>query len=149
MHTDPPHDPLAREAAAARLELGITELLRHQPLQRAPATLAVRVMAALEQRQRSAFRRWPLAVRIAFVVLTGLAALLTIELVRLMGAGIPAPRAPLAAVLIEAALAAARHLPSLWTYGALGISTLVYGGIFGIATAMYRLTLSPTVKPRL
>ena len=148
MDTEPRNDSADRAAAAARLEQSITELLRQQPLQRAPATLALRVIAAIEQRQRSAFQRWPLAVRIGFVVFTGLAAHLSIELVRLMGAGFTAPRAPLAAVLIEATLAASRHLPSLWTYGALGISILVYGGIFGIATAMYRITSSPSLKPR-
>lgn len=139
-HPDSPDSPAQR---AADLERRLAALLREQPLQRAPATLALRVMAAIEQRQRSAFKRWPLAVRIAFVVLAGATAHLTIGLMRLLTAGITTPRPPVAVVLAETVLAAARQLPSLWSHAALLVLVVIYGGMFGIAVAMYR-----TIAPR-
>jgi hypothetical protein len=138
-----PDRSAARDAAAAHLERHITTLLREQPLQRAPTTLAQRVMAAIEQRQRSAFQRWPLAVRIAFVLLAGVTAHLSIELVRLMGAGITAPHPTLTVMLAETALAVARQFPLVWTYAAVAGLIVIYGGIFGIGIAMYR-----TINPR-
>jgi hypothetical protein len=132
-----------RDAAATHLEQHISALLRAQPLQRAPATLAQRVLAAIEERQRSAFQRWPLAARIAFVLLAGMTAHLSIGLMRLMGAGIPAPRPTFAVMLAETAINTARQFPSIWTYAALSALILIYGGIFGLGIAMYR-----TVNPR-
>jgi hypothetical protein len=136
--------------SAARLEQRISELLDEQPLRQAPPTLALRVMAALERQQRSAFQRWPLVVRIAFVALAGMAAQLTAELsmllVRATEAGVTAPRPPLAALLAEAALAAFRHLPSVWLYGGLAALFVIYGGTFGISVAMYRLAMYRSVS---
>jgi hypothetical protein len=141
---DRPEDhAVDRDAAAAHLEQHISTLLREQPLQRAPATLGQRVLAAIEQRQRSAFQRWPLAARIAFVLLAGMTAHLSIGLMRLMGAGISAPRPPFTVMLAQTALDAARQLPSIWTYAAFAALILIYGGIFGLGIAMYR-----TVNPR-
>ena len=130
--------------AAARLEQRIAELLEQQPLRRAPPGLAMRVMAALE-RERSAFQRWPPVVRVAFVVLAGLAAQLTAELsmllMRATEASVSAPRQPLAAVLAEAALTAFQHLPTAWLYGGLAALTVIYGSTLGIGVAMYRIAM--------
>src|SRR5262245_59243536 len=101
----------ALDTNAARLQQRITQLLREQPLQRAPRMLALQVLAAIERRQRSAFQRWPLTVRIPFVLIAGLIAHLTGELltlfVRAVNVSGTAPRPPLA-MLTETALAMSR-----------------------------------------
>jgi hypothetical protein len=136
--------------SAVKLEQRITELLDEQPLRRAPPALAQRVLSQLEHQQRSAFQRWPLAVRIAFVALCGMAAQLTVELsmllVRATQAGVAAPRPPLAALLAEAAVAAFRHLPSVWLYGGLAALIVIYGSTFGISVAMYRIAMYRSVS---
>jgi hypothetical protein len=138
-----PDSPDRHDATAVRLEHHISELLREQPLQRAPAALMQRVLAAIEQRQRSAFQRWPLAMRIAFVVLAGMTAHLNITLVRLIGDSITTPRPPWVVVLAETALDTLRHFPSIWSQLAVSALILIYGGMFGLGLAVYR-----TVNPR-
>jgi hypothetical protein len=136
------HDSDAAADALARLLDG---WLRAQPLRPAPETLQARVMAAIERRDRrrgqQGFQRWSLSGRVAFIALASVTAKLVVELLLwLLGSVGPLhmPRMPLASTLLEAGLAIANHVPSLWLYGAIALLAAVYGGLFGIGTAVYR-----------
>jgi hypothetical protein len=77
------------------------------------------------------------------VLLAGMTAHLSIGLMRLMGAGITAPRPTFTMMLAETALDTARQFPSIWSHAAFAALILIYGGMFGLGIAMYR-----TVNPR-
>jgi len=137
------------ESVDALAEL-VDRWLREQPLRRAPDSLQTRVMAAIEHRERRSwqqgFHRWPLVARVAFIALSAGVAKLAVDgsmlLLSSMGT-FSVPRLPLATALLEAVLAVSRHLPQLWLYGGLALSILVYGGLFGISTAVYRTLYIP------
>ncbi len=140
MTAPPDKEPdVAADVLAARL----AELLRQQPPQRAPEALAMRVMASIQRRAtQRGFQRWPLAARVVFIVMSGVMAKLAVDAsiwaLQSIGSVVAAPRPPFIAMLAEVAMAVSESLPALWTYGAIALLTLIYGGLFGISTAMYR-----------
>lgn len=140
MTTPPGKEP---DSAADALTARLDELLRQLPLQRAPEALAMQVMASIQQRAtQRGFQRWPLAARIVFIVMSGVMAKLAVDAsiwaLQSLGSVIAAPRPPFIAMLAEVAMAVSKSLPALWMYGAIALLTLIYGGLFGISTAMYR-----------
>lgn len=135
MSTQPPeHDAL---------QARISELLREQPLRQAPPTLHGRVMAVLAHHHRRGwFMRWPLPAQAALVALSVLMAKIAMDLSMLVGNSMHAvnvPRVPAATAFGEAVLALVRNLPHEWLYGAVALLMLVYGGLFAIGTAVYRM----------
>jgi hypothetical protein len=119
--------------------------LRAQPSLRAPDALHSQVMAAIEcnerRRLRQGFRHWPPLARIAFMVLASVTAKLAVELsmpwLNAMST-LHVPRVPLGTTLVEAMLAVSQHLPQLWLYAGIALLVIVYGGLFGLGTAVYR-----------
>ena len=141
-----------------KLEKLIHETLRSLPAHRAPRSLEARVLAALEAQAalpwyRQSFGRWPMAARVAFVLLSaGLAKVVLMATVWAM-AGFDSSEVSNAfsgqVAWIESAAAAVDHLvafggavyrgiPPLWFYGSIAFVATMYLALFGIGAAAYR-----------
>jgi hypothetical protein len=75
-----------KEIQEAQLERIIGNVLRDQPMRRAPASLEARVLARIEQLQdvpwwRGSFSSWPMAARLALLMILLGVAKLTVDLV--------------------------------------------------------------------
>jgi hypothetical protein len=75
-----------RPVQEAQLERLIGDVLRHQPMRRAPASLEARVLARIEEMQdvpwwRTGFSNWPAAARLALLVVLLAVAKLTLDVV--------------------------------------------------------------------
>jgi hypothetical protein len=126
----------------------LTELLgqwlREQPSLRAPDTLQGQVMAAIERHERrrqQGFSHWPVMARAAFIVLASVVAKIAVDLsMPLWGelGTLQVPRMPLGTAMLQAILAVTEHLPHWWLYGGIALLVMIYGGLFGIGTAVYR-----------
>jgi hypothetical protein len=144
----PDHDP------HDRFEQLIARTLRQQPPRRAPATLEKRVLAQVEARATSPWRKgfahWPLSARLAFFV----ASVGFVKAGLLIAAWLAAPLDSTARVLdlppqlawAEALLVViatvSRSLPPLWLHAGIAIIALLYAALFGIGASAYR-TLRP------
>ena len=144
------------------LEKMIHGTLRSLPERRAPRSLETRVMAAIAAREampwwRQSYRAWPMAARLAFVVVSvALAAglmlatvwamtdlrssdvsrffatpLLWIEVAR----DAMTSMANIGAVIV-------RQIPTLWLYGGLAVFAAAYAAMFGIGAAAYRTLIA-------
>jgi hypothetical protein len=140
------------------LELLVTRTLRDQPPMHAPATLEARVAQDIARHAASpwwqrGFRRWPLAARAAFLLVSLATIAKTVEATAwLLGSlrGAPMHVASARPVLqIEAAgkvietLAAAGtwildSIPSPWLYSAVLAGVALYAMFFGLGAAAYR-----------
>jgi hypothetical protein len=136
------------------LEKKIHQTLRSLPDQPAPRSLEDRVFAALARQAalpwwRRSYLQWPLAIRIAFVVVDAAAFAALILVVRsgalahllspvnqdfqwfgslrLAGAG-----------LLQAGVDATRSIPSLWLYATLATVAACYATLVGVGAAAYR-----------
>lgn len=135
-----------------KLEQFIHRALRELPDRRAPRSLETRVMAAIAARQatpwwRASFDRWPVAVRVAFLLVAGG---LVFGLLRMGGsvdATVPRGGETLGWLdglrvvwgsLCSAGAAVARSIPRLWLYGAVSVVVVAYAGLFGLGTTAYR-----------
>ena len=114
-----------------KLERLISRTLREQPLRAAPQTLEARVLREIErgaalQWSRMNFMRWPIVVRVAFV-------LLCIATAKLL----------LVATTWGAThvIAALRFVPFEWMAGALAFAAVMYAALFSLGAVAYR-TLS-------
>ena len=142
--------------APEKLDRVVEELLRGQPLRRAPASLEARVIARLGSRGlpvswwRRGFTHWPLAARVAFLIasygfirlaLAGVMSVITF--VRSEGIAQAAISwVHVGAVAVSATVSLGDFLlhaiPPLWLYGAAGIGFLLYAALFGLRTVAYR-----------
>lgn len=144
------------------LEKLIHDTLKSLPPRRAPRSLEQRVHAAIAARValpwwKQSYRAWPIAVRLAFLVISGALAvglmlatvwvmtgfqsselaqafatpLLWIELARNAVAGI----GNVCAVVV-------RQIPPLWLYGGLAAFAAMYAALFGIGAAAYRTLIA-------
>lgn len=144
------------------LEKMIHQTLRSLPDRRAPRSLEARVMAAIAAREalpwwRQSYRAWPMAARMAFVVVSAALAvglmfgtvwatmdlrsgdlsqlfatpLLWIEMAR----GAIASLAHVGGVIV-------RQIPTLWLYGGLAVFAAAYATMFGIGAAAYRTLIA-------
>ncbi|MBS0662634.1 MAG: hypothetical protein JSR48_05175 [Verrucomicrobia bacterium] len=141
-----------------QLEKMIHETLRSLPAHRAPRSLEARVLAALESRAalpwwRQSFVRWPMAARVAFVLLSaGLAKVALMVTVWVM-AGFDSTEvagafssqfawvASAAAVinhLVAFCGTVYRGIPPLWLYGGIAFVAMMYLALFGLGAAAYR-----------
>lgn len=133
----------------------VDQALHDLPLRRAPATLELRVVQALQQRRaspwwRSGFGSWPVGARVAFYLLCSV----TVALTALTGPLTHAaslwqsasaatltwlqPLIAPAATVIDLAAALLRLIPANWWYGALAFAGVFYAALFGLGAAAYR-----------
>ncbi|MBI4625109.1 MAG: hypothetical protein HY736_18055 [Verrucomicrobia bacterium] len=141
-----------------KLERLIHQTLRELPSRRAPRSLESRVLAELERRAalpwwRKSFAHWPVAARVAFVILgAGVAKILLFAAVSVQAGFDPAVLTTAFArqfAWMETGLNLARSLgdfagivlgsiPSLWLYGGLAFVGAMYAALFGLGAAAYR-----------
>ena len=146
-----PHDP-------QHLEQLVDRVLRDQPLRKAPASLATRVMTELAHRSslpwwRKSFGHWPAAARIVFIAaLLGVMAI-TLSLVSIatqtsLGtSAIAQATAPLgwltnvlaiSTFLQHLLTAIAQAVPPTYLYGATAFIIALYLLVFSVSAAAYR-----------
>lgn len=141
------------------LEKMIHETLRALPARRAPRSLEGRVLAAIEARQslpwwKQSFAHWPLAARVAFLLLTSVLAAVLISLFFHADATAEASSllsGPLTLLAHIKAIAVGignvgtlvvGSIPSCWIYGALGFIVVMYATLVGLGATAYRLFFS-------
>ena len=141
------------------LEKFIHQTLRSLPARRAPLSLESRVRAALAARAalpwwKQSFARWPLAARVAFVIVSaGIAKLAIMGVVWAMGGFDGAQFAnsfstqfawiQTVSTVVEGVRnfcgTVYRSIPPLWLYGGLAFVGLMYAALFGLGATAYRL----------
>ena len=141
-----------------QLEKMVHAALRSLPDRRAPASLEARVLAAVEARTaipwwHKSWSYWPQWVRAVFLVFcAGLAGLLVYTGVYIQTgfdtAQTSGTLAPMLAFanrvlgigrgLADFVMLVARHVPSLWIYGAIAFVAGLYAMLFGLGAAAYR-----------
>lgn len=146
-----------------RIHRLIDQVLREQPLRRAPSTLQSRVFTELSRRSsmpwwRKSFGSWPLAARAAFLIAS-------YGFIEFALAGVMWLMAALRAIPFEAALNPAvtwihagssliseagktsalvfHAIPQPWLYGAIASGIVLYVALFGIVATAYRVLYSP------
>ncbi|MCC6414357.1 MAG: hypothetical protein IT582_00385 [Opitutaceae bacterium] len=140
------HDP-------EKLEKLIHQSLRALPERRAPRSLELRVMAAIEARQalpwwRQSFAHWPQPAKAAFFVLAGALAAVLFTLVFRTGAGsassvtgaldLLAPARRVFNAIADIGAAVFRGIPPLWLYGGLAFVAAMYAALVGLGATAYR-----------
>jgi hypothetical protein len=145
-----------------KLERLLTEALKGLPLRRAPSTLEARVVDELERRAalpwwRVSFTHWPVAPRVAFVIvcialvaatfLGGVFAFVGDRSFNEAAALVLSWVQPFLAVMSSAggvATLLVRVIPPLWLYGGMALGIMLYLALFGLGAAAYRLYLRPS-----
>lgn len=140
------------------LEKFIHQTLRSLPDRRAPRTLEARVLAAIAARAelpwwKQSYARWPLAVRCAFLLVSGaIAKAVIMATVWAMSGAEGAQLAHtvasefawvsrLSAMMTGIADLGAlllRSIPPIWLYGSLAGFALIYATLFGLGATAYR-----------
>ena len=140
----PDHDP------HEKLEHLITRALRDQPPRRAPDTLAGRVLAQVELRATSPWRRgfahWPIAARLAFLAASAgfvkaglvIAAWLTDPLDPTTRVVDLPPQLTWIQALLVVTATLFRSVPSLWLHAGIAVLAITYAALFGIGATAYR-----------
>jgi len=143
----------------SNLEHATTRALERLPLRRAPAELAARVLAEIEQRAslpwwRLGFARWPAAAQASLIVCSAYLAWLSVNGVLwvIASAGsartaydaspsLSSVRAASQLVLFVAHLCASvlHSIPAEWLYLTAALAALLYAAVFGIAAMAYRI----------
>jgi hypothetical protein len=133
------------------LERKITQVLRDQPLRRAPSTLERRVLAQVEARAAAAhwrrgFAHWPIAARVAFLAASVGVVKVALSLVMWLSTPLDS-RAPAfdlpsqldwLQTLFVAVGSIARTVPSLWVHAGIAVLAIMYVALFGIGASAYR-----------
>jgi hypothetical protein len=144
------------------LEKMIQQTLRSLPNRRAPRSLETRVMAAIEARAslpwwKQSYAQWPLVVRCAFLVLSGVFAKIALMgtvwiMADFESAGwVNAFTTQFAWVdRVSSAFGGVgqfftivgRNIPPAWLYGGLAVFALLYATLFGLGATAYRTLYS-------
>ena len=133
------------------LERKITQVLRDQPLRRAPSTLERRVLAQVEARAAAAhwrrgFAHWPITARVAFlaasvgVVKVALSVVMWLSMPldsRASAFDLPSQLAWLQTLFVAVG-SIARTVPSLWVHAGIAVLAIMYVALFGIGASAYR-----------
>jgi hypothetical protein len=142
-----------------KLEAAVHRLLRSVPDRRAPAGLEGRVLAELVRRAslpwwRRSYAYWPSSVRVAFFIISALAAALVVSGLIVLGsssgaqelAGGVTQRFSWIVMSREIAVSAYDRarvfvgaIPSLWLYGAIGTIAVCYAALGAVGAATYRV----------
>jgi hypothetical protein len=142
------------------LEKMIHQTLRVLPPRRAPRSLEDRVLAAIEARQslpwwKQSFAHWPMAARVAFLLLTSVLAAALISLFFHADATAGASSLFSGPLMLLAHVKAAAvgtgnigalvvgSIPSYWIYGVLGFVAVMYAALAGLGATAYRLFFNP------
>ena len=146
------------------LEQFIDALLRRQPLRRAPAGFAARVLQQLAQQAArpwwlQGFNRWPKSAQLLFLPLAVCFVPLLFRAAGSLTALLQSARqsAPLSAAQNAATTLGnlghavqtlgdlvTREIPAIWIYGGVGLAALLYAALFGLCAAAFRtLVLTP------
>jgi hypothetical protein len=138
-----------------RLERALNQALGGLPLRRAPGTLESRVLNELARRAalpwwRVGFAQWPVAARVAFVlicaslvaatILGGMTAFVGMRSFSEVAALVLHWGQPFLALLSSVGGLTAllvRVIPPLWLYGGLAFGILLYVALFGLGAAAY------------
>lgn len=141
------------------LEKFIHQTLRSLPARRAPLSLESRVRAAIEARAalpwwKQSFASWPVAARVAFVIVSAGVAKLAIMAVVWAMAGFDGAQLTNAFSTQFAWIQTVsnvvdgigsfcstlyRSIPPLYLYGGLAFLGLMYAALFGLGAAAYRM----------
>jgi hypothetical protein len=151
-----PKEIRERPAQEAQLERLIGDVLRHQPMRRAPVSLEARVLASIAETEdapwwRTGFSNWPMAARLAFLVVLLGVAKLTLDLAVWLFSG-PTPvthtvessvtwarsTANLFSTLISIGHALLSTIPSHWITLALVFAAGMYFMLFALGATAYR-----------
>lgn len=152
MNPSSDHDPSDQDKGLERL---IGDTLREQPLRRAPATLASRVLREIEARAttpwwRMNFARWPMAAQTVFLIASVAIVKFAVDAsMWLMNRldSVPVATDVVAAVapvktsvqtIAEVTSSVVQHIPALWIYGGISALAVLYVALFGISAAAYR-----------
>ncbi|MDP9009603.1 MAG: hypothetical protein M3N91_13005 [Pseudomonadota bacterium] len=147
-----------------KLERAMNQALKGLPQRRAPSTLELRVANELQRRAalpwwRVSFAHWPVAPRVAFVVicivlvaatiLGGISAFVGVRSLNEVAALALSWAHPFLAVLSSAGGVTAllvHVIPPLWLYGGMTLGIVLYVALFGLGAAAYRtLYLRPSL----
>lgn len=132
------------------LERSIDRLLREQPLRRAPASLAERVLAEIARREarpwwQKGFQAWPAAARVLFCVaclgIVAFAVELPAWLVNALDSSLPQSLSrgiALWKTMVAIGGSISHIAPASWVYGAMALIALLYTAFFGAGIAAYR-----------
>jgi hypothetical protein len=147
--------------AEQKLERVLHQTLRELPLRKAPITLESRLVEELARRAalpwwRGSFVHWPVAARVAFVllcaglvaatILGGASAFIGVRSFSEVAAQLLSWAQPMLAVISSAGGLAAlllRVIPQAWVYGGLLFGILLYLALFGLGAAAYRTLYLP------
>ena len=139
-----------------KLESVVDQLVRGQPLRRAPASLEARVLAQLALQQtpipwwRKGFTDWPLAARAAFLIasygfvrlaIAGVMSIVTFVGSReIAGTAISWVHLGVEALSATASMCSLilRTIPPSWLYGMAVCGFALYALLFGLGTVAYR-----------
>ena len=146
------------------MEQFIDEILRKQPLRRAPPGFEAHVLRRLAQQAArpwwlQGFNRWPKAAQLPFLPLAVCFVPLLFRAAGALGALLQSARdsAPLGAAQSMASTLGSlghaaqvlgslvmREIPAVWVYGGVGLAALLYAALFGLSAAAFRsLVLTP------
>jgi hypothetical protein len=132
------------------LERFVDRVLRDQPLQKAPHTLATRVFAEIERREAMSwwqigFHAWPSSVRVLFAVASLALVAFAIEAPEWLSATVdldmPASVSrglALWQAVMTIGSSLAHGIPGQWVYAILGTIAVMYAVCFGAGAAAYR-----------
>ena len=137
------------------LERFVSDVARGQPPRRAPASLEMRVMAEIAGRHpvaaagwRRGFAHWPLAARVAFVIvscgfvklaLSVFSSLITqFDAQDVVGAGMFHRSAEAVSTTVSVGEIVLHAIPPMWLYGAATFCFVLYALLFGLGTVAYR-----------
>jgi hypothetical protein len=139
-----------------KLESFVDQLVRGQPLRRAPPSLEARVLAQLALQQkaipwwRKGFTHWPLAARAVFLIasygfvrlaIAGVMSIVTFVGSReVAGTAISWVHGGSTALSATASMCSliVRTIPPSWLYGAAVCGFALYALLFGLGTVAYR-----------
>jgi len=138
-----------------KLEQFVGQVLKQQPLRKAPPTLEGRVFAAIAQRAarpwwRESFLHWPIPARVAFLLASfGIVKLALMGVMWLITDSQSAPVVTRSVSLYEHSasfLATLRSLvstlfhaiPPQWLAGAIALTVLLYIALFALGATAYR-----------
>lgn len=140
-----------RDGSERQLERAIDRIAREQPLRRAPRTLAIAVLARIEDRAaqpwwRKDFLHWPLGARVGFLLSTcvpvAIACVIAIwldtQLDTASGRLSQAPELTAMHAITAAVQVVNRYFPAEWLYGGAAVVAALYAVIFGLGAVGYR-----------
>ena len=132
------------------LERFVDRVLRDQPLQRAPNTLAARVFAEIERREalawwQSGFQAWPAFARLVFALASLALIAFAVEVPQWLMSTIDFDM-PLGVsrglalwqALMTVGSSLANGIPAQWIYAIFGTIAMMYAVCFGAGAAAYR-----------